>query len=98
MEIGCFTQECLSLYETFQTSVIKCPHSCSNTRIKFISYLKPCFLIKKSVIVTTDSALSAFADKKNKLIKLQFFHNERFHEYLLKLESMNQIASKKRFF
>ena len=66
--------------------------------MKFISYLKPCFLIKKSVIVTTDSALSAFADKKNKLIKLQFFHNERFHEYLLKLESMNQIASKKRFF
>ena len=32
MEIDCFTQECLSLYETFQTSVIKCPHSCSNTK------------------------------------------------------------------
>ena len=95
MEIGCFTQECLSPYKTFQMIVIKCSHSCSNTRMKFISYFKPCFLIKKkkSVIVTINSAFSAFADKKNKLIKLQFFHNERFHEYLLKLQSMNQISS-----
>ena len=94
MEIGCFTQECLSLYETFQTSVIKCPHSCPNTRMKFIPYLKPCFLIKKKSVIVIPLFLHLLI-KKIKLIKLQFFHNIRFHEYLLKLQSMNQISSKK---